>query len=231
MGATRAGWGRSWHALTFAVAAGAVVLQFALILRGQQHLGDTTSGLEVAGRPDLGTRVVRFFSYLTIWGNLIGAIAAGWLVLRLRPDGRLWRALRLDAVVLLVVIGIVHFFFLRPLLHLHGADLVADRLLHIVVPLLVLIGWLAFGPRNQIDRTDLLGFLVVPVAWLVYTLVRGAIVDWYPYPFIDVTAHGYAYVAGACVGVTVLLLVVAALARYLDPRLAPSVAPVRSEPA
>jgi hypothetical protein len=134
-------------------------------------------------------------------------------------------------VVLLVVIGIVHFFFLRPLLHLHGADLVADRLLHIVVPLLVLIGWLAFGPQNQIDRTDLLGFLIVPVVWLIYTLVRGAIVDWYPYPFIDVTAHGYPYVAGACIGVAVLLLVVAALARYLDPRLAPSVPSPRSQRA
>lgn len=133
--------------------------------------------------------------------------------------------------MLLIVIGIVHFFFLRPLLHLHGADLVADRLLHIVVPLLVLIGWLAFGPRNQIDRTDLLGFLFVPLVWLVYTLVRGAIVDWYPYPFIDVTAHGCAYVAGACIGVAALLLVVAALARYLDPRLAPSVTTARSQPA
>jgi len=34
-----------------------------------------------------------------------------------------------------------------------------------------------------------------PVVWLVYTLVRGAFVGWYPYPFVDVGSHGYGYVA------------------------------------
>jgi hypothetical protein len=152
--------------VTFAVAAAAIILQFVLVLRGHQHLGDTEPAIEAAGRPGLGTRVVRFVSYLIIWSNVLGAATAATLVLDPARDGRIWRALRLDAVVILFGGGVVHWFFLRPLLHLHGAYLLADRLLHIIVPLLVVIGWLVFGPRGRAAPADLGAFLVVPVAWL-----------------------------------------------------------------
>ena len=45
----------------------------------------------------------------------------------------------------IAVTGLVHWFLLRPLLHLHGADLVADKLLHLAVPLLAVVGWLSSG--------------------------------------------------------------------------------------
>jgi len=60
---------------------------------------------------------------------------------------------------------------------------------------------------------------VVPLVWLAYTLIRGAVVGWYPYPFVDVSVHGYLYVAGACVAVAALLFGLAVLAKLLDPRL------------
>ena len=107
-------------------------------------------------------------------------------------EGRVFRALLLDALVLAVGGGVVHWFLLRPLLDLDGADLLADKLLHIVVPVLCLVGWLVFGPRGLIATRDVWGFLVVPVGWLLYTLVRGTFVDWYPYPFVDVGQHGSA---------------------------------------
>jgi len=33
------------------------------------------------------------------------------------------------------------------------------------------------------------------VLWFAYTLIRGASVDWYPYPFVDVDKIGYDGVA------------------------------------
>jgi hypothetical protein len=36
-----------------------------------------------------------------------------------------------------------------------------------------------------------LAWLAYPLVWFAYTLIRGASVDWYPYPFVDVAAHGY----------------------------------------
>ena len=55
-------------------------------------------------------------------------------------DGPRWRVLRTAAVTGITVTGLVHWFLLRPLLHLHGADLVADKLLHLVVPILAVVG-------------------------------------------------------------------------------------------
>ena len=78
------------------------------------------------------------------------------LALRLGRDGRLWRVLRLDAIVGIAVTGVVHWFLLRPLLHLHGWSYVTDKMLHVAVPLLAVVGWLLFGPRPRISRRLLL---------------------------------------------------------------------------
>ncbi len=66
---------------------------------------------------------------------------------------------------------------------------------------------------------NLSGQYIYPIGWLVYTLVRGAIVDWYPYPFLDVGLHGYPRALLACAAVAVLLLALTWAAIKLDPRL------------
>jgi hypothetical protein len=210
---------RLWHGLTFAAAGLALLLQLLLVIVGHQHLGDSLPNVESAGQPDLSVRLVRFFSYLTIWFNIL--IAGTCFLLAVNPlrDGRTWRALRLDGLVIGVVGGVVHWFLLRPLLALSGLDYLADKLLHVVVPLMALIGWILFGPRKRLDRTDLLNFLVVPVVWLAYTLIRGAMVGWYPYPFIDVAIHGYAAVSATCLVIAALMFAFATGASWLDNRL------------
>jgi hypothetical protein len=162
---------------------------------------------------------VRYCSYLTIWANALVAWSTLSLALGRDRDTRWWRALRMDAVVLILLAGVVHFFWLRPLLDLHGWDLVADRSLHMVVPVLTVAGWLVFGPRDRVSTADLLRFLVLPVGWLAYTLVRGAVVSWYPYPFIDVGEHGYAVVLLNCAGVSALMLAIAWATVVVDRRL------------
>lgn len=209
---------RLWHALTFAVAAGAVALQLVLVAQGHQHLGDSLPEIEAAGRPDLSTRLVRFCSYLTIWFNIIVAGTCAVLAVDPMPNGRVWRALRLNGVVIAAGGAIVHWFLLRPLLDLQGADYVADKLLHIAVPLLTVVGWLLFGPRDRVDRADLAAFLIVPIVWLAYTLIRGAIVGWYPYPFIDVARHGYPNVITTCFAIAAFMFGLAAGGMWLDRR-------------
>ncbi|MGO4255545.1 Pr6Pr family membrane protein [Marmoricola sp. RAF53] len=207
---TRARW---FHLVTFLVATFAVALQLVLVWQGHVVLDETN-------RPDRGTRLVRFASYLTIWSNVLVAWSTGTLAFGRDRDTRVWRALRLDAVVICFGGGLVHFFFLRPLLDLHGADLLADRLLHVVVPLLAVAGWLVLGPRGRATAADVGPFLVLPLVWLAYTLVRGAFAGWYPYPFLDVDEHGYLVVALNCVLVAALMLALALGAVALDRRLA-----------
>ena len=61
--------------------------------------------------------------------------------------------------------------------------------------------------------------VLFPLTWFVFTLVRGWVVDWYPYPFIDVSHLGDAEVALDAVWIGLLVLAVAAGATALDARL------------
>jgi hypothetical protein len=203
---------RAVHAITALVATFAVVLQLVLVVQGHRVLDEVN-------RPDVGTRLVRFASYLTIWSNVLVAATTALLTVDPERAGRVFRILRLNGLVIVFGGGVVHFFFLRPLLELDGADLLADRLLHMVVPLVAVVGWLLAGPRAPIRRADLGPFLVLPLVWIGYTLVRGAVVDWYPYPFIDVDEHGYAVVALNCVGVAAFMLGLFGLAAVVERRL------------
>src|SRR2546423_843986 len=65
-----------------------------------------------------------------------------------------------------------------------------NAVVHYVMPIGIVLGWLLFGPRPRIDLRVVGWALAWPVAWLGYTLVRGAIWHWYPYPFLDVPTHG-----------------------------------------
>ncbi len=209
---------RAVHSVTAAVAIGALVLQTVLVVTGDSVLAET----EV---PPLLTRVGRLVSYFTIQSNLLVAVTAVQLARDPLRDGRWWRPVRAAALVGITVTGLVHFVLLRPLLDLQGASWAADKLLHMVVPLLAIIGWLVAGPRPRASWRDALSALVWPVAWLAWTLVVGAVSGWYPYPFLDVSAKGAGSVAVTSVGVTVLFLALAAGLSALDRRMPP--APVR----
>ena len=38
--------------------------------------------------------------------------------------------------------------------------------------------------------SDLRAWLIFPIVYVVYSLVRGPIADWYPYPFLDPNLDG-----------------------------------------
>jgi hypothetical protein len=162
------------------------------------------------GTVPVGTRFVRMFSFFTIQSNVLVAVAAFSLALAPARDGRWWRVLRLDALVGISVTGVVYTTVLRTQQQLHGWALVTDVIFHYLVPLAAVVGWLAFGPRRRCDARTALWALVWPVAWLVYTLLHGYVTSWYPYPFIDVTRHGYGGVAINSLAVTAVLAVMAA---------------------
>jgi hypothetical protein len=73
----------------------------------------------------------------------------------------------------------------------------------------MVLGWLLFGPRPRITVPVVCWSLLWPLSWFAYTLVRGAIWSWYPYPFVAVPSHGYGRVL---VNGLLVLLVFAALA-------------------
>jgi len=211
-------WARRWHALTAVVAVVALIVQLLLIVFGEPVLVDQA-------RVGLPTRLGRFVSYFTIQSNVLVAYAAITLARDAERDGSIWRVLRAAGVAGITLTGIVHFFLLRPLLDLDGLSYVCDKLLHMVVPLLAVGGWLALGPRPRITLREVGWALLWPVAWLAWTLVVGGLSGWFPYPFLDFDEEGWASVLVVCVGITVLFVLVMASVRFADRRLAPRPAP------
>ncbi len=202
-------WARRWHALTALVAIGAVVLQLVLVIQGGRVLDEQT-------RPDLPIRLLRLISYFTIQSNVLVAITAAQLARNPARDGARWRVLRVAGVAGIAITGLVHFVLLRPLLDLQGTDYVADKLLHMVVPVLAVAGWARFGPRPRVTTRAVALALIWPFAWLAEALTVGGLSGWYPYPFLDHREDGVAAVVAAGVGITVLFIAVFALLAGID---------------
>jgi hypothetical protein len=189
---------------TFAIAAFSLGLQFV-----QDWLGVWDDPGTV--KPSRAVRVWRFFSYFTTQANLL--VVATSLSLARRPDrdGSVWRVARLNALTGITITALVHWFLLHPLDHFRGLLWASDTLVHIIVPVLVVLGWLRFGPRRRIGlRVVMLG-LIWPLAWLLYTLIVGGITGWYPYFFFDLGETGPGGVALYCVAILILLFVVSCL--------------------
>jgi len=202
---------RTWHLLTLAVAVIALVLQLALILGGDNILDSTAAASRLE-------QTRRYFSYFTIQSNLLVAVSMA-LIVRDRIDTQVFRVVRLASLIGITVTGLVAAVALPPSPNYTTGSLVCDRLLHIAVPVLTFVGWVAFGPRGKVSRDDLLPTLIWPVAWLVCTLALGPFVGWYPYPFLDVAKIGYGSTLLNCALIAVLFLGLGALALWADRRL------------
>ena len=206
---------------TFVLAAFSLGLQFV-----QDWLGVWDDPDAV--RQPHAVRVWRFFSYFTTQANLLVVATSLGLARRPGRDGPAWRVVRLNALTGITITGLVHWFLLHPLDDFRGLLWASDTLVHIIIPILVVLGWVVFGPRRRItSRVVALG-MIWPVAWLLYTLLVGRVTGWYPYFFLDLEQSGPSVVALYCVVILILLFVVSCLFwmgdRWLPGREPPRVA-------
>jgi hypothetical protein len=162
-------------------------------------------GQQLAIHVAAGYSVVNFFSYFTNLSNLLAAgvllrlAALGWAG---RQPSATDERLRGMAVVYMTVVGVVFSILLR------DVDLGALRpwinvLLHYVMPVVVVADWLLRPGTLPGGVRDWL-VPAMPAAYVVYLLVRGALVGWYPYPFLDPRRGSYGSVA---IHVAAILLV------------------------
>ena len=161
---------------TFAIAAFSLGLQFI-----QDWLGVWDDPATV--KPSHPVRVYGGSSATTTQANLLVVATSLSLAFMADRDGPCWRVARLNALTGITITALVHWFLLHPLDDFRGLLWASDTLIHIIVPVLVVLGWLVFGPRRISVRVVVLG-LVWPVLWLLFTLVVGRITGWYPYFFL-----------------------------------------------
>jgi hypothetical protein len=164
--------------------------------------------------------IVVYLGYFTILTNLLVCLAltlplaAPW-----SAGGRFFARSDVNACVAtsIVFVGLAYHFLLRNLWHPQGFSLVADTLLHYATPMLFLLYWWFAFPKGALRWSYPFIWGLYPTTYLIYALIRGAIIGNYPYGFIDPRAIGYQKTlingVGLLIAFFVLGLVLVALGR------------------
>lgn len=201
---------RGWNATIAVAVLVALLVQLWIAVRVSATPSAHAVGT-LAGAP-LANRILRVLSFFTVQSNILSGVTSAQLARDPARDGRVWRAVRLASLFGIAVTGIVYAKVLAKVHEPQGwQETFTNDVFHYVVPCMMVVGWMLFGPRPRITGETIALAMLWPVAWVVYTLIHGASTSWYPYPFMDVSSHGYALVLANAVLVLVVLLVVIAL--------------------
>jgi hypothetical protein len=167
--------------------------------------------------------IIRYFSFFTILTNILVAYCFTTHLIRSRDkDGKFFsHSKTVTAIaVYIVIVGIVYNTVLRQIWEPSGLQLVVDELLHSFIPLLFISYWLLFVPKANLRWIDVLSWLLYPMGYMVYVMIRGAVSGFYPYPFINPESIGYGKVllnsALLCIAFLLVSLLLIAVAKKLQ---------------
>jgi hypothetical protein len=135
-----------------------------------------------------------FLSFFTILTNLLTATFFACFLLQKSTSLGRWahKPGTLSAITgYILVVGLVYQVALRHLWQPTGFAMVVDELLHTIIPALTLVFWYLFEEKNNLKFRQIATWMLYPLAYIIYTFIRGLLTNKYPYPFVDVLALGY----------------------------------------
>ena len=149
----------------------------------------------------LGGAIVQLLSYFTIQTNFLLALLLTLLVFK--PQSKWGHFFSQPHVIgamaaYITIVGLVYHFMLRDQFHPEGLFKVTSDIFHIISPVAFVLFWLLLVKKTSIKWLNTLFWLVYPFIYTIYILIRGALTDYYPYNFLDVTGLGYATVLYNC---------------------------------
>ena len=159
---------------------------------------------------DIPETTIRFFSYFTILTNILIAIYFTAIVIQGNSRNRLLSAPgALTAITgYITIVGLIYQIALRHLWQPEGQQWIVDELLHTIIPIAVIFFWY-FNESSFPIRFQQIGiWLIYPLAYFIFILIRGSFSGFYPYPFVNVPALGLTRVLinGACLIILYILL-------------------------
>lgn len=140
--------------------------------------------------------LTQFFTILT--NGLVG-LAMILIAVGIRLGPRFLMAITIS----IVAVGIIYHVALSHLVNFTGLDLLADHALHTVVPILTLLWWLAFAPKQSFRPFDIITWTAWPIIYCVYIMFRASFSGFYPYPFLNLPELG---ISGLVTSIAVLSL-------------------------
>ena len=166
-----------------------------------------------------GYSILNFFCYFTNLSNLMISIvfivSAARLISNRTAPSEADTAIRGGAVVYIAFVGIVFNTILAdgdvgPIIPW------VNVVVHMLVPIAGLVDWIAWPPRRHLPFRIALWWMIWPAAYSVFSIARGAVDGFYPYPFYNPAVQGgYGGVALWCLVLIVAFFVLAVLVRWV----------------
>lgn len=137
-------------------------------------------------------RVVNMFCYFTIQSNILVGVVALLLAINTKRDSTRFFVAQLTGLVCVLVAGVVYHILLASEEHLEGLTVLTNFVVHTSAPIMFTLGWLFFNDHGRTTWRIVRLSLLFPIGWAIFAMIRGAIIHYYPYPFMDVVDLGYA---------------------------------------
>jgi hypothetical protein len=128
-------------------------------------------------------------AYFTILTNMLVAVVFTGLAAGRTQMRAPW--IVAGTMLSILLVGIVYALLLHGKTELTSGSAVANVLLHMATPVLVTLFWIVFTRKGQLTWSHPLVWAIYPLAYLVYSLIRGVQTGKYPYPFLDPDLVGW----------------------------------------
>lgn len=154
-----------------------------------------------------------FFSFFTILSNTFAAILFIYLGFTNKTSNRL-EVVRGAVTLYMLMTGVIFAVLLAGLENIRLTATPWDNVvLHYIMPIVVVGDWLLHPPKKRLPLKAVGVWVLFPIAYVVYTLIRGSIVSWYPYPFLNPLQSSYAQVLTTSVIIAVFVSAAAVVLR------------------
>jgi hypothetical protein len=169
-----------------------LIAQFYLIIQNRQA--------------DIPETIFRYFGYFTILTNIMVALC--FTALLLKQNSFFHRSATQTAITAYIfLVALIYNTVLRGVVKPEGFARIVDELLHVVMPMIFIVYWFIYTDKKPLQWKHIFPWLLYPLIYIVYTLIRGSFVHFYPYPFINVDKLGYQAVLINCIWISFAFLV------------------------
>ena len=133
--------------------------------------------------PNPALFIVNFFSFFTILSNALAAIVlliGAWYCVRTERDPDWYNLVRAAVVTYMATTLVVYNLLLRDISLDQATTLPwSNEILHVWAPLYLVLDWIFAPGRGRVPWSRFWWIAAFPIAWVVYTIIRGPIADWY----------------------------------------------------
>jgi len=169
---------------------GQVIISFFNLVKEPQK-GPTLFGGHNEGILGGIFRVIDTLSYFTIWSVFLVALTMTLIYKNPNSQNTKLHTLRLTSLMMISITAIFYILLLSQDDDPQSWNVYTNFLNHYLTPAVTILVFVLFGPRKWFKFNTVFLALIIPTVFLIYTFIRGAIINKYPYPFLDVASEGY----------------------------------------